>query len=100
MVRRSAALVLLTALAGVGHACPWWGRPSHPGPVVVYPYCPPPVVVYHPCPPPVIVYQPAPAPAEPPKAAAPEPPAAVEKELDPEALYERAVRSCVYLVTP
>ena len=92
-MRLTVSLLVLTALAGVASACPWWGRSCRPAPVVAYPYSPPPgsVIVYH--------YYPPPAPPEPPKTVEP-PPAPATKELDPADLYEKAVRSCVFIITP
>ena len=88
MLRATAALVLLAALASVGNACPWWGRRGPPPPLIHYPPCPPPVIV-----------DTIPPPAEPPKAQ-PEPPKApAEPVFDGAELYERCVKSCVFIVT-
>jgi S1-C subfamily serine protease len=106
MVRAIASLVVLTVFAGVGSACPWWGRCCRPAPVVVYPYCPPPgpVVVYPYSPPqgPVAV-SPAPVTPSAPESPAPAPeppPAPADKVLEPAEVYEQCVRSCVFIVTP
>jgi Trypsin-like peptidase domain len=97
MLRATAALLLLATLADVSSACPRWGRRCQSRPVVVYSYCPPPVVVYTPCPPPAIVAQPQPVTATIP----PSQPAALAEEIvNWTAVYERAVRSCVFIVTP
>jgi S1-C subfamily serine protease len=75
---RATTLILLTTFVSVSHACPWWCQRRSPRPVVVYYYYPPPTPVV-----------------------AAEPPPLVKKErFDPEAIYQKAVGSCVYIVTP
>jgi uncharacterized protein (TIGR03067 family) len=84
MERTTAVLALLVLGAEVGLACSWQRN-----------WCPPPPAVYVPCPPPIVV-APAPAPAP----VGPDAKPAVRDEVNPIALYERAVRSCVYIVIP